>query len=245
MKQNLTKHFVLIALVAILGVIVGCATSLHYAASRGNISAVGNQLDKGVDVNTREPSGLTALMEASRNGHLEIVKLLIDKGADINAKDKKGFTALRYAVDSAQPFEVVKLLIDRGADISVKDKNGWTALWQAVSLAKFEVVKLLIDRGDNIYIPLGTAILLIPEHIYVSETIDERRINDYCMALPPGSHNITVMYLHSWFTRGLGYTSIRGEISLVINVEKGHIYAIDYSSDYIMDRWSAWIEKIK
>jgi len=71
--------------------------SLHDAARIGNISLVKNVLEKGVDVNTFDAEGATALMVASINGHIEIAKLLIEKGADVNAKDIDGYTALNYA----------------------------------------------------------------------------------------------------------------------------------------------------
>ena len=147
------KHFVLIALVSILGVIVGCATSssLHNAIRMGNISAVVNQLDKGVDVNARAPNLQTALMAASGKGHREIAKLLIDKGADVNYRNPYGRTALMTASGRGHR-EITKLLIERGADINAKDNSGKTAFTIAVSAASGndETVKLLMDKGADV-----------------------------------------------------------------------------------------------
>ena len=258
MKQNLTKHFVLIALVAILGVIVGCTTFLHYAARRGNISAVRNQLDKGVDVNTKDNRGDTALMKASARGYLEITKLLIERGADINAKNNRGDTALMKA--SARGYlEITKLLIERGADINAKDNNDQTACTIAAWRGCIETVKLLIDKGADINIPSGKAILIkevdpfqIVGGVYLKE-IDGRQIESVpgrrglmlgrglMTTLSPGVHNIKVEY-HS---EGVSTTTYGEPISLFINVKSGHIYAVKHKIKAEEKKWTAWIEKIK
>ena len=55
-------------------------------------------LDAGVDVNTEDEDGLTALMWAIRGGtwgrRVEIVQLLLDAGANVNAKSDNGITVL-------------------------------------------------------------------------------------------------------------------------------------------------------
>src|SRR5208283_1772910 len=50
-------------------------------------------LDKGADVNAKDSSGGTALMDACTNGHKEIVELLLARGANVNTKDIGGETA--------------------------------------------------------------------------------------------------------------------------------------------------------
>ena len=57
-------------------------------------------LECGVDVNIKEESGQTALMEAASSHSprcLDIIKTLLDAGADVNAKDNDGWTALDFA----------------------------------------------------------------------------------------------------------------------------------------------------
>ncbi len=54
-------------------------------------------LKGGMDVETRDRSGATALMYAASNGHLEATSLLIEEGAHVNALDNLGRRALDYA----------------------------------------------------------------------------------------------------------------------------------------------------
>ena len=54
-------------------------------------------LKGGMDLETRDGSGATALMHAALNGHVEATSLLIEKGAQVNAHDNLGRRALDYA----------------------------------------------------------------------------------------------------------------------------------------------------
>ncbi len=66
-------------------------------AKEGDLAVVELFLKGGMDVETREGSGVTALMYAALNGHGEVAGLLIDKGAQVNAQDNLGRRALDYA----------------------------------------------------------------------------------------------------------------------------------------------------
>ncbi len=55
---------------------------LHRAVSEGDAASVRVELDKGVDLNRKNPDKLTPLHLAARQGHLEISRLLLEKGAD-------------------------------------------------------------------------------------------------------------------------------------------------------------------
>lgn len=61
------------------------AKKLVTAAARGDVDAVKLLLDRGVDVNHRAPSGLTAVQSARLRGQIEIVDFLVSKGADARA----------------------------------------------------------------------------------------------------------------------------------------------------------------
>ena len=58
-----------------------------------NLSIVELLIDRGADINTTTPDGLTALMVASIKGYKNIVVALINAGADIRKKDIFGYTA--------------------------------------------------------------------------------------------------------------------------------------------------------
>ena len=59
--------------------------SIHTAAGRGNIEAVKQHLDAGVDIHVLDKKyGFAPLHYAAEGGYKEIVELLLAKGADVN-----------------------------------------------------------------------------------------------------------------------------------------------------------------
>jgi hypothetical protein len=119
---------------------------LILATSNGNKEIVQTLLDNGANVNAKNNSGMTALMDAcaSTTGMKEIVRALLDKGADVNAKDNGGQTALMFASSTGNK-EIVRALLDKGADVNAKSNDGNTAMTFASD--KTEVEELLIKAG--------------------------------------------------------------------------------------------------
>lgn len=68
---------------------------LVYWASIGDVEQVENGLQEGLDVNSADEEGYSALQAAAENDHLEIVKLLVSKGADVDHRST--YTALELA----------------------------------------------------------------------------------------------------------------------------------------------------
>ena len=74
------------------------ATSLHDAAARGNVAIVELLLERGFQINAREPdSQATPLYDAASMGRTEVVATLLNRGADPNIPNKAGNTALHAA----------------------------------------------------------------------------------------------------------------------------------------------------
>ena len=72
--------------------------ALLIAAAKGDTKTVKDLLDKGVNVDTRDPSGSTTpLGHAVWGGHDETARLLIERGADVNAKTDAGLSILAFA----------------------------------------------------------------------------------------------------------------------------------------------------
>ena len=99
-------------------------TPIYLASLNGNAAMIDTFLREGlragIDANTANPGGETALMTAARTGSLDAVRLLIDRGATVNAKEKeRGQTALMWAVLENHP-EVARLLIEKGADVNAQ-----------------------------------------------------------------------------------------------------------------------------
>ena len=138
----------LITIAALVLVGTAFADPLHDAASKGDLAGVQAELDKGVDVDTKDDNGLTPLQWAALEGHKEIVELLIDTGANVNAWSKYG-TPLHYAASGGYK-EIVELLIAKGADVNVKDVRGETALQKAASGGHKGIAELLIANGAKV-----------------------------------------------------------------------------------------------
>ncbi len=68
---------------------------LVYWASIGDVEEVEQGLQEGLDVNSADEEGYSALQAAAENDHLEVVKLLVSKGADVDHRST--YTALELA----------------------------------------------------------------------------------------------------------------------------------------------------
>jgi ankyrin repeat protein len=128
-------------------------TTLWDAASVGDRRRVKKLLAEGVDPNSADEDGTTALMAAVFAGHLEVVQDLLEAGAETDVQDVSGMTALMNGVIAAGELElgethpifseIVQLLLDSGADLDLEDEDGSTALSYAQSLDLFDMVEVL------------------------------------------------------------------------------------------------------
>ncbi|XP_052172519.1 integrin-linked protein kinase 1-like isoform X1 [Diospyros lotus] len=87
---------------------------LLFMACRGDVKGVQDLLDDGVDVNSIDLDGRTALHVAACEGHAEVVKLLLTRKANIDARDRWGSTAAADAKYYGN-VEVYTILKARGA----------------------------------------------------------------------------------------------------------------------------------
>jgi ankyrin repeat protein len=139
---------------AMFGVITLCAvvfaqddstkSNLLVAIRQGDPTVVRTLLKRGVDPNTRDGIGATALMHAAAFGSRESLRVLLDGGAGVNASSNGGGTALIWATADA---EKIRLLLERGADARASTKDGTTALIAATRRGNLDVMRLLIARG--------------------------------------------------------------------------------------------------
>ncbi|MEW6211891.1 MAG: ankyrin repeat domain-containing protein [Acidobacteriota bacterium] len=96
---------------------------LMKAASEGDTERVTALLNGGADVNARDESGMTALIQAAKGNHIESMRVLLERGADVNAKGRfLGYEAIILAV-KANSAEAVELLLAHGFDPASTDMN--------------------------------------------------------------------------------------------------------------------------
>ena len=119
------------------------------AVAKGQTPRMLLLLKSGLDVNTRNSEGMTALMLAAKKGHTDTVQALLDREADINAQATYyGWTALAYAANQGHE-QIVRLLLARGADPNLKAERGKTALVLAADRGHTTTVIALLNKGAN------------------------------------------------------------------------------------------------
>ena len=113
----------------------------------------------GADVNQKDFSGLTPLMNASINGYVKLAIELINHNADVNARelDSRGnisADSLFYAVNANNSLELVKVLLNSGANPNIvysdPDEGSFTILDRSLYYNNFEIFKTLVENGANI-----------------------------------------------------------------------------------------------
>jgi peptidoglycan/LPS O-acetylase OafA/YrhL len=113
--------------VAEAGVDRPAEASIWTAAQEGDLDAIKQHLDNGVDINGKDEMVASPLHWAAVYGQTEAMQLLIDRGADLDSKDGSGSTPLIWASFFGQP-EAVKVLIDAGVTINQTNNRNETAL---------------------------------------------------------------------------------------------------------------------
>lgn len=119
-------------------------------------------IDKGVDVNSKGGSQMTALhwlcSNYQHNNLCAIVKLFIEKGADVTVVNKDGETALHRLCDSythGNLCDIIALLLGKGNTVNVLDVREETALHRLLSskhvnsINLLNVVNLFIEKGAD------------------------------------------------------------------------------------------------
>ena len=90
---------------------------LHYASLIGDVEAIKQAIQAGIDINTQDDNGYTPLRFAVQEFKVEVVKLLLDAGANPNLYDRHGNGPLWEAIgNSGLGTEILELLLSAGAD---------------------------------------------------------------------------------------------------------------------------------
>ncbi|KAK0587176.1 hypothetical protein LWI29_018702 [Acer saccharum] len=76
--------------------------ALHFAARIGNLTAIGQLLKMGFDVNSVDENKYSPLMLAAKDGHTDACKILLQRGADCGSANFRGETALSLARKSSK-----------------------------------------------------------------------------------------------------------------------------------------------
>jgi ankyrin repeat protein len=112
-------------------------------AREGRTGPLGEMIDAGVPIDTRNARGDTLLIVATYAQQAETVAELLRRGADVDVVNSAGQTAVACAVFRRDE-PVLRALLDAGAD---PDRGSHTAAEIAVQFGMPEMVAVLEDHS--------------------------------------------------------------------------------------------------
>ena len=126
-------------------------SQIHWAARRGDKTAIARQLERGVAVDALDHAGMTPLMCALESGKagLPTLRLLIINGADVNAVHTQfQHTPLNLAASSGRP-DIFRFLLEAGANPCFVNGFGCNAATYATSddPGHLEILEGLLQAG--------------------------------------------------------------------------------------------------
>ncbi|RYR64641.1 hypothetical protein Ahy_A03g010707 isoform C [Arachis hypogaea] len=123
---------------------------LLFMACRGDVKGVEDLLNDGIDVNSIDLDGRTALHIAACEGHVEVCALLLSRKANIDARDRWGSTAAADAKYYGNT-EVYYMLKARGAKVPKTRKTPMTVT-NPREVPEYELnpLELQVRKSDGI-----------------------------------------------------------------------------------------------
>jgi ankyrin repeat protein len=119
------------------------------AVKSGSVDRVRTLLGQGVDVNTPQNDGATALHWAAHRNDLAAAELLLRARANVDAANQLGATAIWLAsVNGSAP--MIRALVDAGANTNVALESGETPLMAAARSGSVEAVRLLLEHHADV-----------------------------------------------------------------------------------------------
>jgi len=103
-------------------------------------------LEQRADVNHKDETGVTPLMNAAVANKTIVVQVLLDGGADVNLKDHQGWTATMYAAARGN-VEPLKLILEKKPELDAANGKGQTALMLAEQNNNADEAVLLKNAG--------------------------------------------------------------------------------------------------
>ncbi|KAJ9586395.1 hypothetical protein L9F63_019976 [Diploptera punctata] len=116
------------------------------AVKLGDLEAMGNILDEGIDPNERDNDGWTPLHRAVESGNTMIVKMLVEHGADLFAHihSHSGDLPIHTAAVNNK-IQIINYFINNGVPVDARNYLGTTPLLAAVWDNQIATIRFLVE----------------------------------------------------------------------------------------------------
>ncbi|CAB1098243.1 unnamed protein product [Ectocarpus sp. CCAP 1310/34] len=123
--------------------------AVRHAVKDGDVDAVREYLESGVDANLANPNtGRTLLHIACRQGYPAMASLLLSNGANPGATTLRQLTPLHLACHQGH-LKVARLVLEAWAPVDNRDETGATPLHLSAQQGHTDVVRLLLQCGAD------------------------------------------------------------------------------------------------
>ncbi|MGG4609590.1 ankyrin repeat domain-containing protein [Providencia sp. Me31A] len=117
------------------------------AAEQGQLELLKSCLEKGVDINTTNRQGRTAIINASLNKHYECVSFLINAGADINKQDQTCFNPFLLSCLN-NDLTLLRLVLPAKPNLDLLTRFGGVGITPASEKGHVDIVRELLEKTD-------------------------------------------------------------------------------------------------
>ncbi|WP_289141054.1 ankyrin repeat domain-containing protein [uncultured Brevibacillus sp.] len=121
--------------------------AFHDAAAQGDIDALKQHLEQGIDINVRNRQKRTAILIAAMNDQYKAVQFLVDAGANVDLQDETCFNPFLYGCINNK-LELVKMMIKAGTDIDLLTRFGGVGITPASEKGHVEIVHELLTTTE-------------------------------------------------------------------------------------------------
>jgi ankyrin repeat protein len=106
-------------------------------------------LENGVNYNSQNKYGNTALHVSAYRGKIDVVERLLEKGAKVELQNKSGSTPLHFAALKGEK-EITTILLEKGSSLDAKDNEGNTPLHLSILKDHLDVTQKLLEKGADV-----------------------------------------------------------------------------------------------
>ncbi|CAB5541709.1 Ribulose-5-phosphate 4-epimerase and related epimerases and aldolases [Providencia rettgeri] len=117
------------------------------AAEQGQLEILKSCLEKGVDINTTNRQGRTAIVNASLNKHYECVSFLINAGADINKQDQTCFNPFLLSCLN-NDLTLLRIVLPAKPNLDLLTRFGGVGITPASEKGHVEIVRELLEKTE-------------------------------------------------------------------------------------------------